>query len=272
MATILDRIVQTKRDELARSMRDRPLAEVMRQAQTAPPPRDFVKAVTGSSPHGINLIAEIKRKSPSAGVIRPDLDPVEIACTYHQAGAASLSILTDRTYFDGRLEYIEEVKAAVPLPVLRKDFTIDPYQIYETRAAGADAVLLIAEILDPDQISEMVNLAAACSLGVLIEFHSAETLAKVFAAVTRTPPPHCILGINNRDLHRQQTDIAATARLAAKLEPGTPFVSESGIKTRADVEAVQSAGACAILVGESILERVDADAAIKILLGQSRER
>ena len=160
MQTILDRIVETKHKELEWLRHDRPLADLVAAAEGADAPRDFFTAVTATSPHGINLIAEIKKASPSAGLIVDDFDPALLAREYHSHGAAAISVLTDRTYFQGHLDHIQAVKQAVPLPILRKDFIIDPYQVYEARAAGADALLLIAELLDPTRIRERRRLAA----------------------------------------------------------------------------------------------------------------
>lgn len=264
--TILDRILQTKRRELAAAERRRPLGEVRRAAENALPARDFHAAVVGSASQ-VRLIAEVKKASPSAGLIVPDFDPVRIARTYYECGAAAISVLTDEAYFHGKLEHIRQVRDAVPLPVLRKDFLIDEYQVYETRAAGGDAVLLIAEVLDVARIAAFRSTARALGMGVLVEVHSATSLAAVLSELGPPGRDHYVLGINNRDLAVQQTDIRTTERLAKRLPPGVPFVSESGIAQRSDVLTVQAAGACAILVGETLLRAGDIGAKIAELLG-----
>ncbi len=265
--TILDRILETKRKEVAEAKRRRPLADLRAEIERIAPPRDFYAAVTTKSPSGMRLIAEIKKASPSAGVIVSDFDPVAIARTYAAHGASALSVLTDQTYFQGRLEYIDEVKRAVPLPVLRKDFIIDEYQLYESRAAGADAVLLIVAALSGAQIAELLPIVHSLRMSVLVEVHADDELKTVLDIVGPPGPDTYLLGINNRDLHAQKTDLATTTRLAAMLPEGTPFVSESGIATREDVLRVQQAGACAILVGESLLKAGDIGGHVDLLLG-----
>lgn len=268
--TILDRIVEAKRREVAAARAAVPLERVVAAAREADPPRDFCGALSVPAPHGFHLIAEVKKASPSAGVIRADFDPVAIARIYHEAGASALSVLTDETYFQGCLEHLVQVRRAVPLPVLRKDFTIDEYQIYEARRHGADAVLLIAEMLDVDNICRWADLAAELGMSALIEVHGPECLDAVIEAVDFGAPPRHLLGINNRDLTAQQTDVAHTAGLAARLTRGVPLVSESGIKTRADVEQVVRAGVSAILVGESLLRADDPARKIRELFGTER--
>jgi indole-3-glycerol phosphate synthase len=200
-------------------------------------------------------------------VIRPDFDPAAIARLYHQAGASAVSVLTDTTYFQGSLEHLTQVRHAVPLPVLRKDFMIDEYQIHEARCHGADAVLLIAEVLGTGTICRFADLVADLGMTSLIEVHSSQCLDDVLQAVDFDPATRRLLGINNRDLATQQTDVAHTERLAARIPRYLPFVSESGIRTRADVERVACAGARAILVGESLLRAADPANKIRELLG-----
>ena len=268
MPTILDRIVAGKHDELAARRVARPLAEVQHAAATAPPPRDFHAALTAVPSHGVHLIAEIKRKSPSAGLIRADFNPAAIAAVYYANGASALSVLTDEPWFDGRLEFIEQVKAAVPLPVLRKDFLVDPYQVYESRAAGADAVLLIGEVLEPRLLAEMLDLACLLGMTSLIEVHEPATLQALQAAVGFPNDKRSLLGINNRDLTVQRTDLDTTLRLAREVGPGTILVSESGIKDHRDVERVAAAGVHAILVGETLMRSPDIGQAVRDLLGK----
>lgn len=271
--TILDQIVNSKRGEVERSKVARPLNVVRRAAEQADPPRDFAPAVVSPHAGGVNLIAEIKKASPSAGVIVPDFDPVNIARTYERAGASAISVLTDEPYFDGRLEYVAQVKQAVGLPVLRKDFIIDEYQVFESRAGAADCILLIAEVLDLDQIAQCHALARDLGLAVLIEVHTEANLDKVLARLGPPRSDRYLLGINNRDLSVQRTDLSTCERLGAKLPPGAGFVAESGIATREDVERIRAAGAHAMLVGESLLRADDITARIRELLyrGTNRE-
>lgn len=262
--TILDNIVETKRGEVDETKRSRPAAELRALASKAPPPRDFLGAIAGGAAN-LRLIAEIKKASPSAGLIRRDFDPVEIARTYATCGAAALSVLTDRTYFQGDPAFIAQVKAAVPLPVLRKDFIIDEYQICESRADGADAILLIAAICTPSQIESWTRTASDLGMATLIEIHTPAELEAVGDVIST--PPRAILGINNRNLRTQTTDLSITERIAAGLRPGTPFVSESGIKSRADVQRMHRAGATALLIGETFMRSADISVKVRELFG-----
>lgn len=266
MANVLERIIETKRREVERARGGRPIVELRAAVADLPPARDFYGALAADPPRGVHLIAEIKKRSPSAGLIRADFDPVAVARAYHGAGAAALSVLTDETYFDGRLEYLEQVKSAVPLPVLRKDFMIDPYQLYESRLAGADAVLLIGEVLAPPVLKDMLGLACALGMTSLIEVHEEATLAALMETIGFPNDRRSLLGVNNRDLKAQRTDLATTERLAGRVGAGTLLVSESGLKTRVDVERVKAAGARAILVGESLMKSPDIAAATRALL------
>jgi indole-3-glycerol phosphate synthase len=265
----LQRIVETKRREVEQARVDRPVAQLRRPAETRDPPRDFHGAVAETSADGPNLIAEIKKRSPSAGLIVEDFDPVRIARTYHRHGAAALSVLTDETYFQGRVDDLCAVKEAVPLPVLRKDFIVDEYQLTESRAAGADAVLLIAEVLGAAAMAKWIVQCHKLTLFPLVEVHTAENLQTLLSAAGLPGPRNYLLGINNRDLDAQRTDLGTMARLAELLPAGVTFVAESGIAIRADVLAAQRAGACAVLVGESLLRATDLGAAVDRLLGRS---
>ncbi|HUU85554.1 MAG TPA: indole-3-glycerol phosphate synthase TrpC [Phycisphaerae bacterium] len=267
MATILDRIVQTKQKEVAAARNAVPLETLVANAEKAAAPRDFYAALAAPSPNGIHLIAEVKKASPSAGLIRADFDPVDIARQYQQAGASALSVLTDQTYFHGRLDHIDQIKANVPLPVLRKDFIIDEYQVYESRCFGADAVLLIAEVLGADRLTHLADRVHQLGMTALIEVHQQDLLAAVVRVVDLAPRWRRLLGFNNRDLTVQRTDIATTGRLAAGLTTRPVIVSESGIKTRADVERLVADGADAILVGETLLRSNDIVAKARELLG-----
>jgi len=268
--TILDTIVVSKRKEVAQAKTARPLAEVMRAAEAATPARPFAQTVMGGEAGDVRLIAEIKKASPSAGIIVSSFDPVDIARTYEASGASAISVLTDEPFFQGRLEYIAEVKAAAALPVLRKDFILEAYQVYESRAAGADCVLLIAEILDIDRIEALCTLSRSLGMATLIEVHNAEQLDGVLVRLGPPIPPRYLLGINNRDLTIQQTDLATCARLGAALPSGVRFVAESGIWNRADVKCIARAGAGAMLIGESILRAADRAAHIRSLLENPR--
>lgn len=261
--TILQAIVETKRDEIAAARRAESIEALRARCAAAPPPRDIYSAVT-SGPT-IRLIAEIKKASPSAGVLRDDFRPTDLARVYESAGASALSVLTDRTYFQGSLADLAAVRAACALPVLRKDFTIDAYQVYEARAAGADAILLIAEILTVVQIDEFGALAASLGMASLIESHTAAQAAAVLPLIS--PARRAVLGVNNRDLHAQRTDVGIAQRIAATLPPGTPIVAESGLKSREDVQAMAAAGACAVLIGETFLRAPDPAAKARELMG-----
>jgi indole-3-glycerol phosphate synthase len=206
------------------------------------------------NPRGINVIAEVKKASPSAGIIRKDFDPVAIAQTYQRCGADAISVLTDEKYFQGRLEYINQIRQVVDLPVLRKDFIIDLWQVYESRAAGADAILLIAEALKPGELMDLMIAAAELTLTVLLEVHQADTLLAVRSLIGFPQKGYSVLGINNRDLTTMQVDLNTTGRLAGLLDNRDELVAESGIKTRADVEKLKSAGVRGVLIGQILCE------------------
>ncbi len=268
MGTILDEIVAAKRREVTQRQAARSLAEIRRLAADAEPPRDFHAAIAARPRKRVHLITEIKRKSPSAGLIRPDFDPAAIARAYRQAGASCLSVLTDEPYFDGRLEYVAQVKRAVDLPVLRKDFMVDPWQIYESRAAGADCILLIGEVLAPALLREMLELACGLGMTSLIEVHEQATLEALIEVIGFPNDRRSLLGINNRDLKVQRTDLSTTGRLATMVGEGTLLVAESGVKTRQDVDLLVAAGARALLVGETLMRSGDIAAATRELLGE----
>ena len=217
-------------------------------------PRNFFTAVTHKPIKAMNVIAEVKKASPSAGVIKADFDPVAIAKGYAEAGADALSVLTDEKYFQGKLEYIHAIRDAVKLPVLRKDFLIDPYQVYESRAAGADAILLIAECLETSQMIDLQILATELNLTCLIEVHDMDNLMRVRDHVIGFPHrSYSLLGINNRNLNDFSVDLGNTLRLAELVEDRSVLVSESGIRSREDVVKLHGAGVRAVLVGESLM-------------------
>lgn len=267
MSDILQKIVATKKEEVAASKTRRPVEELKRQIADMPRPRNFFYAVTAETGKPLNVIAEVKKASPSAGIIRADFDPVAIAKIYQDNGADALSVLTDQTYFQGRLEYIAEVKKHVRLPVLRKDFVIDEYQVYEARAAEADAILLIAECLDVAQMSDLQILATELNMTCLIEVHDLENLIRVRDHLIGFPMKrYSLLGINNRDLRTFKTDIATTLRMAELVEDREVMVSESGIHTHDHVLRLAKAGVAAILVGESLMRADDIGAKLRELL------
>jgi indole-3-glycerol phosphate synthase len=259
MPTILDRIVTTKRREIERARAAVPEAELRARIADAPRVQNFFTPLAASGP--IRLIAEVKKASPSAGVIRSDFDPVAIAKTYAAHGATCISVLTDESYFQGSLDYLRQIRAAVGLPVLRKDFVLDTYQVLEARAAGADAVLLIAECLDDCHLRKLFN--AICELGMtpLVEFYEPENLQRVFDAGAT------LIGVNNRNLHTFEVDLEHAIRMRECVPDECVLVGESGITTRVDVERLEAAGVDAILVGESLMRETDIGAAVDRLLG-----
>ena len=261
--TILDEIVATKRREVASAKLRLPIEELEAQASEAPPVRDFRAMLAGPGP--IQLIAEVKKASPSAQVIRADFDPIAIARAYQAHGAACLSVLTDAPYFQGHLSYLARIRASVAIPLLRKDFLIDEYLVVEARMAGADAVLLIAEILDDERLASLQALARRWGMAALVEFHDPSNLPRVLASGAD------LIGVNNRDLHRFVTDLDLTLRIRDQVPPEVVLVSESGIKTRLDVERLEAAGVSAILVGETLMRAPDIGLAVEQLLGLTPE-
>jgi indole-3-glycerol phosphate synthase len=270
MATILDDIIATKHAEVAVRKAAVPVEQLKETIETLGRPRNFFHAVSKPPTRGrlVNLIAEVKKASPSAGVIRPDFDPVAIATEYHAAGADALSVLTDEKYFQGHLDYIHAIRDVVKLPVLRKDFIIDPYQVYESRAAGADAILLIAECLSASQMVDLQILATELHLTVLIEVHDVENLMRVLDRVIGFPhKSYSLLGVNNRDLRTFKTDLGTTLRMTDLIEDRSILVSESGIYTNADVKKLAEGGVRGILVGESLMRSDNIKAKVAELLG-----
>jgi indole-3-glycerol phosphate synthase len=259
--SILDKIVATKQQEIAAAKIALPIAELRERARHAPPVRDFFQALAVPGP--IRLIAEIKRASPSRGILRADFQPVEIARSYAAHGATCLSVLTDAQYFQGSLEILRAVRAEVSLPLLRKDFILDEYQLFEARAAGADAVLLIAECLDDCRLRSLHNAALELGLAPLVELYEPANLPRVLAAGAT------LVGVNNRDLHTFQIDLEHTLRIREQIPAECLLVSESGIRTRADVERLAAAGVDAILVGETLMASPDIGAAVDALLGRT---
>ena len=250
---ILDDITANTRAEVAERKQRVPLAEMRARAKAAPPPRDFAGVLKREH---IALVAEVKRASPSRGALRADLDPIQLACTYARNGASAISVLTDSKYFCGSLADLEAVHASVDLPVLRKDFTVDEYQIYETRAHGADAVLLIVRILSDVQLRDYLALAHSLRLGALTEVHDQAELDRALGAGAS------IIGINNRNLADFTVSLETTERLAPHIPSDKIIVAESGIFTCADVEHVARVGAHAVLVGEALMRANDVGAKV----------
>jgi len=261
----LARICADTRAETARRQHATPLATLRaRIAATPDTPRGFAHALRqAATAHGIALIAEIKKASPSGGLIRPDFDPPALARAYQAGGAACLSILTDTPHFQGETAHLIAARAAVPLPALRKDFMLDPWQIYESRAMGADCVLLILAVLDDAQAADLEAIAAELGMDVLAEVHDRAELHR--ALRLRTP----LIGINNRNLKTLQTNLTTTIQLAADLPADRFLIAESGIRTHADITSLAAAGARAFLVGESLLRQPEVTAATRALLGRS---
>ncbi len=262
MPTILDQIVATKREEIAAAKARLAESALRRRAADAPPPRDFFAALAAPGP--IRLIAEVKKASPSRGVIREDFDPVGIARTYQDHGATCISVLTDEPYFQGSLDYLRAIRAEVDLPLLRKDFILDPYQALQARAAGADAVLLIAECLDDAALVLLYETIVSLGMTPLVELYEPENLPRVLRCGAR------LIGVNNRDLRTFEVDLEHTIRMRAKVPADRVLVGESGIRTWADALRLQEAGVQAMLVGESLAAQPDVGAAVDALLGNPR--
>ena len=256
--SILDDIVRDTREELARRRAARPSAELERACRGLGAPRDFEGALR-PAPGGVALIAEVKRASPSRGVLAADIDPAALARAYAAAGAAAISVLTDAKYFRGSLDDLARVRAVVDVPLLRKDFTLDEYQLWEARAAGADAVLLIVAILPPPRLRDLLAAAKGLGLAALVECHTAAELDAALAAGSR------VVGINNRDLTTFETRLETTLELAPLVPPGPLVVSESGFQTAADVRRVVAAGVRAVLVGEGLVRAPDVAAKVREL-------
>ena len=257
---ILDEIVAYKKKELLETKRAISFADQKERATNVGPTRGFGKALSAGT--GIRLIAEVKKASPSKGVIREDFDPVNIARTYEGSGAACLSVLTEKKYFQGDLGYLGAIRKIVDLPLLRKDFIIDEYQIFEARAAGADAILLIAACLEKHQMEDFLGMAEGLGLDVLVESHTLKELDKSLVAGAK------IVGINNRDLTSFTVSLQTTFDLLKDVPDDRIVVSESGIKSREDVVKLEKAGVDAILVGESLMREKDIGKKVKELLSK----
>ena len=259
MSDFLTKIVQTKKQEVEAAIREKPLRDLMKQADDSPPPKDFVAPLRASPP--IRLIAEVKKASPSKGVIREDFEPVQIARWYAEAGASCISVLTDARYFQGSLEYLGAIRKAVDVPLLRKDFIVHPYQIFEARVAGADAVLLIAECLNRQELRGLFQLVQDLGMTALIELHTESNLDNVLNTGTE------LIGINNRDLKTFEVDLQNTINIRKSIPVDKVVVGESGIYTREDAQLLEQNMIQAMLVGESLMRQSDVPSAVKGLLG-----
>lgn len=261
MTDILAKILEVKRFEVSVTKAAVPLSHLEADVKAQPPPRGLAAALRRPPGGEVRVLAEIKRKSPSVGPIRPGADPAAIAREYEAGGAAALSVLTDRQFFDGELAFLGRVKAASLLPVLRKDFLIDPYQVVEARARGADAVLLIVAALAPAQLADLAAAAAQYGMDALVEVHSARE-AEVALAANAT-----LLGVNHRDLKTFEIDMSLTGTIAQQVPPDVTLVAESGIKAPADVQLLGAVGAHAVLVGEQLMRAPSPGAALRALRG-----
>lgn len=246
---ILSRIIEEKKRNVEEAKKIKPQDELVHEIKNICVRSSFKKNI--SRPHHMNLIAEIKKASPSRGILRGDFNPSKIAVTYQANGASAISVLTDERFFEGKLEYIKKIKENISLPVLRKDFIIDEYQIYESVSAGADAILLIAELLAVNELKGFYDLAVSLGLDVLMEAHNEEDVEKVLSTDAS------IIGINNRDLHTFKVDLAMTQKLIRLLPQNKVKVSESGIKSYEDVMFLKSLGVNAVLIGEAFMEADD---------------
>ena len=265
---ILHEIVEYKRGEVAQAKAQVPFEALKARALETPAPRNFYTAMTRPK-DTLRVIAEVKKASPSAGVIREDFDPVAIARAYQAHGAAAISCLTDARYFQGSLSDLSRVKAAVRLPVLRKDFIIDPYQVVEARAAGADAVLLIAECLTEPLLMDLLIMATELKLSTLVEVHDLESLIQVRRHIGFPKARYTLLGINNRNLKTMTTDLSHTTALLSEVPDKSILVSESGIRTHDDIRSLAEHGVHRVLVGEHLMRQPDPGEALAELMNGS---
>lgn len=286
MGAFLETIVAATSEELARRQAETPLERLAEMIGRSAPPRDFVGAIGSSDAcvtptgvarrpcvsekrHGIRLIAEVKRASPSRGWLNESADAASLAREYERGGASAISVLTEPRFFKGKLQDLAAAASAVRIPVLRKDFILNAYQVYESRAFGADAVLLIAAILSDEQLARLLDLACSLGMGALVEVHDGVELDRVIGKVEhlRCSPCPVALGVNNRDLKDFTVDLERTFGLRARVPEGVTLVSESGIRSREDVLRLESAGVDAILVGETLVTSPDPQSTIRYLLG-----
>jgi indole-3-glycerol phosphate synthase len=258
VATFLEGVVERTRSDLERRKRERPAADLRRDLGPAPRGRPFSEALIAE---GISLIAEMKRASPSRGPIRPGASVTDVVRAYQAAGARAVSVLTEGAYFGGSLDDLVEARAACELPLLRKDFVVDEYQLLEARVAGADAALLIVAALEHDRLAELIAAASDLGMDSLVEVHDEDEVETALDCGAE------VIGINNRDLHTLEVDLRTAFRLLADVPAGTVVVAESGITRHSDVEELEEAGVDAILVGEALMRADDPERAIRELLG-----
>jgi len=261
MSDVLKRICDDKREHIRACQAQRPLPQLLAELPSAAPPRDFIGALDAAAADGIGLIAEIKKASPSKGLIRADFDPPALARAFADGGASCLSVLTDTPYFQGQDAYLTAAREAVSLPALRKDFMLDPYQVAEARLLGADCILLIMAALVDDQAQELEAAAVETGMAVLVEVHDAAELERALAHLASP-----LIGVNNRNLKTLTVDIATTEQLAPMVPQGRQVVCESGIASPADIARMRRAGVQRFLIGESLMRQADVTAAVRALL------
>ncbi len=264
-ASILDRILDETRRELSRRRTAEPLESVRERALAQPQARSFAAALERGAEGPFRVIAEIKKASPSRGLIRADFDPVAIARSYDRGGAAAISVLTDEPFFQGKLAYLQEVREAVAQPLLCKDFTVDPYQIWEARAAGADAILLIVAALNDDDLRDLHATAAEVGLDVLVEVHDRDELKRAAPLEPR------LIGVNNRNLRTFEVDLNTTRDLLDERPEGALFISESGFSTHEELRRMSEWGVDAFLIGETLMRAEDPARALTELIGEGAD-
>lgn len=261
--TILDTIIENKIIEIEDAKKSLPLESIRERLEGFEAPKDFFGAI---NPGGaLKIIAEIKHASPSKGIFREDFDPVKIARSYSESGASALSVLTDEKFFKGSLDYLREVREAVDIPLLRKDFIVDPYQVYEARYYGADAMLLIVAALEQDMLKELLRLTHSLELNAIVEIHNESELERALQAGSR------IIGINNRDLRTFEVDLGVSVRLAKKIPPDVIVIAESGIGSPEDIRSLRKEGVHVFLIGETFMKAPDPGAALKKLISSCLE-
>ncbi|QDX27865.1 indole-3-glycerol phosphate synthase TrpC [Sphingomonas suaedae] len=261
MSTMLDTILETKRDEVAARKAANSLSDVQALAMAQTPPRGFRAALDAKAASGYGLIAEVKKASPSRGLIRTDFNPVSHARDYQAGGAACLSVLTDLTYFQGHESYLVAARAAVTLPVIRKDFMVDPWQVLESRAIGADAILIIVAALEDAQMAEIEDAAIGLDMDVLVEVHDEAEMERALALQSR------LIGVNNRNLKDFSVSFDRTYELVGRAPQGCTFVAESGLTSREDLDAMAERGVRCFLIGEALMRQADIEAATRAMVG-----